>query len=140
MDAMKFDSISEIPPGLWMWKSFAPSEMACKGSGEILIVPEFMDRLQGLRDVFAKPMVVTSGYRSPAHNAAVSSTGLEGPHTTGRAADIGIAGPDAFLLLKLAVTFGFTGIGVSQKGQHGARFLHLDDIPDKTIRPRIWSY
>ena len=47
---------------------------------------------------------------------------------------------NAYNLLKIAFTVGFTGIGVNQKG--GARFLHLDTIDNSPNRPRptIWSY
>lgn len=135
-----FASAGEVPANLWPWKSFTPAELACNGSGRLVLVPEFLERLQGMRDAFGRPMVISSGYRSPAHNAAVSATGEDGPHTTGRAVDVRISGPDAYLLLKLALMFGFTGIGISQKGEHGARFLHLDDIPDPAMRPRVWSY
>jgi hypothetical protein len=35
---------------------------------------------------------------------------------------------------------GFSGIGVSQKGD--SRFIHLDDLEDSNERPRpwVWSY
>lgn len=124
----------------WRWPHFTPDELRCKGTGELVVVGRFLDRLERLRDRFGKPMVITSGYRSPAYNAQVSTTGTEGPHTTGRAVDVAIAGVDAFDVVRLAVAMGFTGIGVSQRGDRGGRFIHLDDIEDWTTRPRIWSY
>lgn len=124
----------------WPYKYFARAEMACRGSGECRMDPAFMARLERLRLVFGKPMPISSGYRSPAHNAAVSTTGETGPHTTGRAADILVRGADALTLIGLATDLGFTGIGVSQKGP--SRFIHLDDLPDAPGQPRptIWSY
>jgi hypothetical protein len=125
----------------WRWPNFTPAEFACRGSGKLLIVPAFMDRLQRLRNTFAKPMPITSGYRSPEHNRAVSSTGYNGPHTTGRAVDIRIAGEAADKLFDLAKPHGFTGRGIRQHGDWSGRFLHLDDLTaPEHPRPRIWSY
>jgi uncharacterized protein YcbK (DUF882 family) len=101
---------------------------------------EFMDRLEALRNQIGKPMVLSSAYRCPVHNAAVSGTGDNGPHTTGRAVDVLIRGTEALRLVAKAIELGFTGIGVKQKG--GARFIHLDDLHPKIGGPRpwIWSY
>jgi hypothetical protein len=52
---------------------------------------------------------------------------------------VAVAGADAIRLLVLAAEFGFTGIGVQQKGE--GRFIHLDDVPGTLLpRPAIWSY
>lgn len=100
-----------------------------------------MGRLELMRTEAAFPFVVTSGFRCPEYNAKVSSTGLDGPHTTGLAVDLAVRGSHAFLLTKLAIKHGMTGIGVSQKGD--GRFLHFDSIQPgdkKHLRPWIWSY
>lgn len=99
--------------------------------------PEFMAMLQAVRSKSRIPMQITSGYRCPEHNAAVSTTGRSGPHTTGKAADIACHGGDAYRILKFALAGGFTGIGVQQQG--GGRFLHLDSLRG-AMRPWIWSY
>ena len=135
-----FQSWREVPDGFWPWTNFRPEEFACKADDSLIVEPEFMDRLQGLRHRVGLPFIVTSGYRTPAYNARVSpTTGLTGPHTTGRAVDIRIAGPAVYDILKAAMMFGFTGIGLKQHDPHDGRFLHLDDlVGDK--RPRIWTY
>jgi uncharacterized protein YcbK (DUF882 family) len=104
--------------------------------------PAFMDRLQRLRRAFRQPMVITSGYRCPDYNARISSTGRDGPHTTGRAVDVHVVGGDALDLLVMAREQGFTGIGVQQRGPHDGRYLHLDDLSDRQAGPRpwLWSY
>jgi zinc D-Ala-D-Ala carboxypeptidase len=121
---------------------FKAKEFDCKHCGANRMNHVFLDRVDMLRDTYQFPLIVSSGYRCPEHNAAVSSTGLTGPHTTGRAVDLLIARGEAFKLLRLAMEprFGFTGIGVNQKG--GARFIHLDDLPNAPGQPRptIWSY
>lgn len=131
------NNLQDIQEKDWRWPHFSRSEMACRGNGECRMDPDFMDRLEDIREDFGRPMLVTSGYRSPEHNAKVSYTGHTGPHTTGRAADIAVDGEDAYTLLKLALAHGITGIGVSQKGAD--RLLHLDMVKND-LRPRIWSY
>lgn len=122
---------------------FAPDEMRCRcGCARAEMDGAFMARLQHLRDRLG-PLSVSSGYRCPAHNMRVSSTGPDGPHTTGRAADIRVSGARAHELAVLALAEGITGLGVRQAGPHGARFLHIDILtPDEAggLRPRIWSY
>jgi zinc D-Ala-D-Ala carboxypeptidase len=106
------------------------------------MVREFVEALDILRGEFGRPLRVTSGYRCPKHNAAESTTGLDGPHTTGRAVDLAVCGQEAFALVKLAAARGFTGIGVKQHGPMHKRFVHLDNLPAAAARarPRIWTY
>lgn len=137
-----FDRWQDVPAAIWRWPNFSPQELACKGSGSILIVPETLDRLQMLRDQVG-PLAVSSGYRSPAHNNAVSRTGHDGPHTTGRAFDLKVSHGTSFEVLAIAPGLGFTGIGVRQKGPRAGRFIHLDDLGNedtKGPRPTVWSY
>lgn len=101
---------------------------------------DFVARLDALRDSYGLPMTVTSGYRCPVHNQRVSTTGAAGPHTTGKAVDIAVSGRNAYALLRLAYEYGFTGIGINQKG--ASRFVHLDTLTDAAGQPRpwVWSY
>jgi len=126
------------------WPHFSAAELACQcGCGRHEMEDSFLTDLEKLRTAFGKPMVVTSAFRCPTHNAQASQTGLSGPHTTGKAVDIKIAGADAHRLLTLALQQGcFTGIGISQAGSHNTRFIHLDTIEPGPGRPRptIWSY
>ena len=139
MTATAFQSWREVPDSFWHWANFRPEEFACKADGSLVVVPEFMDRLQRLRYDMNWPFVIVSGYRTPAYNTSVSNTGPDGPHTTGRAVDIRVAGARAYELIGAAHDHSFTGIGVKQHGPWERRFLHLDDLQgDK--RPRIWTY
>ncbi len=125
------------------WKYFKESEFACRHCGRNEIDWVFVEKLDQLRAVYGAPLVVTSGYRCPDHNRAVSSTGATGPHTTGRAVDLNISRAPLMELLEIALTSGhFTGVGLNQKGPNPNRFLHLDDLPDSKGQPRptIWTY
>ena len=117
-----------------VYKHFTRGEFACKcGCGRADMQPLFLGRLQALRMIWGKPMIITSGYRCPDHPVEKAKAS-PGTHAQGIAADIGVSGADAVTLLRLALDANFTGIGVQQKGN--GRFLHLD------IRehPAIWSY
>ncbi len=130
---------TDLDPATWPWGHSSAKEMACRASGALVVDTGLMEALEALRAAVGRPLPVTSGYRSPAHNAAVSETGLAGPHTTGLAVDLGVSGDLAFAVVKAALILGFTGIGVSQRGPFEKRFVHLDRLTAGP-RPAIWSY
>ena len=119
------------------YPNFSEEEFACSHTGEVKMLPEFMARLQRLRTAYGKPMVITSGYRSPEHPLEADKK-KPGVHTLGCAADVAVHGQDAYLLVKHALECGFTGIGVSQRPGK-PRFIHLDLLQEEP-RPNIWSY
>ena len=122
-----------------MTPHFSRAELACRCGCGMLPAKDFIEKLEAIRVVYEKPMKVNSAARCPEHNAKVSGTGRTGPHTTGRAIDIGVSGNDAHELLRIAMRVGyFTGIGVNQKGN--ARFIHLDDLPNAPGQPRPWCW
>ena len=124
------------------WPHFNKTELQCHcGCGVMGMAPDFMSGLEKLRISYGLPLTITSGYRCPQHNSAVSHTGEHGPHTTGRAVDICIEGGEALRLLQLAQAQGFKRIGVSQNGAHGSRFIHLDTCTNPDYpSPALWSY
>lgn len=123
------------------WRHFRLEEFACNCCGANEISTAFVNELDGLREALGFPLIITSGYRCPTHNERVSTTGRNGPHTTGKAADIKVHGKQAHELVQFAMQYGFTGIGVKQRGDWSRRFIHLDilESPDR-FRPTIWSY
>ena len=123
-----------------MTPHFTNTELACKCGCGLLPDPGFMLKVESLRLRAGFPLPVTSAARCPKYNRAVSSTGDDGPHTTRRAIDLGISRQQAYIVMREALQLGFTGIGFQQKG--GARFLHLDDLPNAPGQPRptVWSY
>ena len=123
------------------WPYFNHSELACKGSDKCEMSDEFMQKIIAVREEFDKPMIITSGYRSPSYNESIGGAEYS-PHMYGRAVDVQVYGQDALVLLKTALKHGLTGVGVKQHGEANSRFIHLDDMEasDMHFRPWIWSY
>ena len=96
---------------------------------------EFMRMLQGLRDQMQGPLRVSSGRRCDHHNDRVSTAKNKknAVYNLGQASNILISGERAMLLFEKARKVGFSGIGLSQKGNHSSRFLHLDTLPRKAL-------
>tara|TARA_Y100001937_G_C7067876_1_gene306923 strand:- start:673 stop:1050 length:378 start_codon:yes stop_codon:yes gene_type:complete len=123
------------------WKNFKLEEFACRHCGENNISHELINKLQGLRTELGFPFVITSGYRCKNHDAEKNKP-FPGTHNSGIAVDILCKSEEAFKIVTNASKHGFTGIGVSQKGKLGSRFIHLDIGTKKggKLRPTIWSY
>jgi hypothetical protein len=97
--------------------------------------PQFMERLEALREAWGKPLVITSAYRCGNHpvERAKMGTRIPGEHTMGRAVDVAmLQGEDRTQFVRLALNLGFKRIGI------GASFIHLGGSADHT--PAIWSY
>lgn len=132
------------------WSFFKAKELACKcgncNGGNMNTF--FMKRLITVRENLGFPLIVSSAYRCPGHNAEVSDTGSEGPHTTGRAVDIQIYGYKALQLIQAAYRYGILGpnhggLGINQHGAPQKRFIHLDDLNMQDgfkTRPWVWTY
>ena len=108
--------------------NFSVNEMACRcGCGTAEMDPEFMRMLQELRDQMQGPLRVSSGRRCDHHNDRVSTAKNKknGVHTLGQASDILISGEWTMLLFEKARQLGFSGIGISLRGHHRDRFVHL---------------
>jgi len=123
------------------WVYFTEQELACKGTDECDMHPEFMEKLIAVREDYNEPMIITSGYRHLAYNDTIGGA-KNSPHLYGRAVDVKVVGGDALELIGAALRHGMTGIGVKQRGDHDRRFIHLDDMPQSDTHPRpwIWSY
>jgi len=123
------------------WQYFTIEELTCHcGCGKMDMDEGFMRKIVSLRRSLGFPFPVSSGFRCPEHNNNVSGSGLNGPHTTGHAMDIEIAGEEALDIISNATDFHMTGVGIKQHGDK--RFIHLDDLKGGPTRPRpwVWSY
>ena len=116
--------------------NFSRAEMRCKCGNcrEDEMDEEFMRMLQELRNELG-PLRISSGRRCEEHNR--NSGGYpKSAHLQGQGSDIQIYGPRALAVVEKARKLGFSGIGISQKGEHKNRFIHIDTLP----RTAIWSY
>ncbi|WP_409434022.1 D-Ala-D-Ala carboxypeptidase family metallohydrolase [Litorimonas sp. RW-G-Af-16] len=102
----------------WIWPNFTRIEMACRHCGIGYPWPEFMDRLQSMRDRVGRPLRITSAHRCPLHNARVG--GAPFSQHLRLAADISTVGHDRAKLHEAAKRAGFTGFGFY------LTFLHID--------------
>jgi zinc D-Ala-D-Ala carboxypeptidase len=119
----------DVPATRWRWKNFSPAEIACRGSGSLRLHEDALDRLQALRDALAKPLIVRSAYRSPAHNKKVGGA-PQSKHLEGTAFDIAMANHDPVAFEAAARAVGFLGFGFYPR----SGFIHIDLGP-----ARIWG-
>ncbi len=107
------------------------SEFDCKETGENHMKPEYLVKLDELREYCGFPFVITSGYRSLSHPLEAIKE-IPGTHAQGIAADIKITNSaHRYSLIKAALEYGFTGIGVA------GDFIHLDI---RGSLPVMWTY
>ena len=100
---------------------FQAGEFACSCCGLVLVHPELVRKLEGLRFAVGAPVNVTSGYRCAGCNKAVG--GAENSyHLFGMAADIWVKGISTRQLAAAAENTGFDGIGIYEV----QGFLHVD--------------
>jgi uncharacterized protein YcbK (DUF882 family) len=95
-----------------------------------------MDLLQQARNDLG-PLSITSGYRCSEHNNNISSTGPNGPHTTGKALDISVK--DSKHRKELITYFApkVPGLGIAKS------FIHIDILTAEDgfeMRPNSWVY
>lgn len=126
---MQYAHFSEVNLKNWRWESFSPREIACKGTGKLLVNEEALDRLQDLRNVLGKPLILTSAYRSPEHNKRVGGA-KRSKHMEGIAFDVRMDNHDPQTFEAAARAVGFTGFGYYPK----SGFMHID-----TAEARSWG-
>ena len=117
------------------WKNFKLEEFKCSCCGLIDINSDLLDLLQTAREVVG-PLQITSAYRCPEHNNNVSSTGLSGPHTTGKSVDIHVSNSQHRKQLIDYFTNKVTGLGIAKT------FIHIDILTSDEVphRPNCWIY
>lgn len=101
-------------------KNFKLYEFECKDGGHLVKVSsELVDKLQQLRNMIGKPIIINSAYRTPSHNKVVGGN-PNSLHLQGKAADIRVNGISPKKLADYAEKVGFGGIGIY------STFVHLD--------------
>ena len=112
-------------------KYFRIEEFDCQETGNNRMNPEFLEKVDELRELCGFPLVVTSGYRDPNHSIEIAKA-QPGTHAQGIAADLRVE--DAhhrYILLTTAFNMGFSGIGVAKT------FIHVDT---RDTLPLVWTY
>ena len=109
------------PPVGRLQQHFRAEELACPCGtcGRLVVHWALVELLQRMRWRLGRPLLVTSGYRCPAHNAAVGGT-PSSLHLCGMAADLQCTGLTPEMLAHVAVECGAGGTG------RYPRHLHVD--------------
>jgi len=102
-------------------------EFACHdGSDTILIADELVAVLQAIRDHFASPLRITSGYRTPAYNRKCGGV-AKSQHTLGTAADINIDGEEPLTVFRAINNGWVPGVDQDKLGLGLYKgFVHVD--------------
>ena len=116
------------------WKYFKYDDFKCKHCDANQMDENVIDQLDAMREECGFPFIINSGYRCPEHNAAVSKTGLNGPHTTGKAVDIRVtSGRQRWMIMYSALIRGLTRFGIAKT------FVHIDWTRE-TDQKVVWTY
>ena len=122
----------DVPKAAWRWPNFSPAEIACRGTGKLLVNEAALDKLQALRQRLGKPLIVRSAYRSPEHNRAVGGAKAS-KHMEGIAFDIAMANHDPEAFEAAARAVGFQGFGFYPR----SGFMHIDLGPARSWGERF---
>lgn len=101
------DGARQLAPG------FKVREFRCRDGSDVVMIDEsLVVLLQCIREHFGKPITITSGYRTAAHNAAVGGA-KSSQHLLGRAADIQVQDTDPLAVAAYAESLmpGWGGVG-----------------------------
>ncbi len=113
---------------------FEVREFACRdGSDPVFVDTRLVQVLQSIRDHFGKPVVITSAYRTAAHNKAVGGAAYS-QHCYGRAADIRVTGVTVERLAAYAETLLPDTGGIGRYPVRSGRptgWVHVDTRAEK---------
>jgi uncharacterized protein YcbK (DUF882 family) len=127
--SLKKDGARQLSP------AFKAREFRCRdGSDAIMIDQTLVVLLQAIREHFNKPITITSGYRTAAHNAVVGGA-KSSQHLLGRAADIQVAGVSVEAVAAYAESLmpDWGGVGrYPVKAGRAKGWVHVDTRPNKS--------
>lgn len=135
-DIIKADHWRKVNSSVWPSKNFTPRELASKGNGAVRTHTSSLMKLQALRDLWGRPMVINSGYRDPAYNRKVGGA-VRSQHKEGKAFDISVRGlthQEKRQLVGYAYQVGFTAFGGYNT------FLHVDDRDGAARWGQSWAH
>lgn len=120
------EPVETLPPGQ-LSKHFHEREFRCKGTGTLPpkgMDPNLIRALEAIRTHYGRPVTITSGYRSPSHNAAVGGAS-NSQHVLGTAADFVVQGVSPAEVFKLLDPTHPGGLG------RYSNFTHIDVRPNR---------
>ena len=127
--SLKTDGAKKLSP------AFTVREFRCRDGTDTIMVDEALTvLLQALREHFGKPITITSGYRTAAHNTAVGGS-KSSQHLLGRAADIQVADTDPLAVAAYAESLMPTWGGVGRypvKAGRAKGWVHVDTRANKS--------
>jgi len=99
-------------------KNFDSSEFTCGcGCQKEKVSLKLVDKLQDLRDLVGKPIIITSGYRCKAYNKHIGGA-VNSPHLTGEGADLQVKDMTPVALAELANRIHYIRIGIYPSHTH----------------------
>lgn len=122
-----FRHFRDMPATLWPWQNFSPAEIACRGTGQLKLHPEAMDKLQALRDRLGRPLIIRFAFRSPGHNRAVVGAKAS-KQIVGTAFNIAMSNHDPVEFEAAAREVGFLGFGTYPR----SGFMRIDLGPTRS--------
>ena len=127
--SLKADGSRRLAP------SFTVREFRCRDGSDVVMIDESLVMLlQCIREHFGKPITITSGYRTAAHNAAVGGA-KSSQHLLGRAADIQVADTTVEAVAAYAESLmpDWGGVGrYPVKAGRTKGWVHVDTRPNKS--------
>ena len=112
-------------------KNFSESELTCSCCGQSGVQQWALDKLQAIRDEYAKGMTITSSYRCANHPNERTKV-KTGTHNQGIAFAVYVSnGAQRYELVSLAIKHGANGIGVEKN------FIHIDFRNTTRV---VWVY
>ena len=124
-------------------KNFSRLEVQCPwGCGANLINPFLIEKLQKVRNIIGRPIIITSGVRCEFYNASLKNSSMNSSHIPdsyglGQAVDISCTtSKHRYELIQVAQKF-FNRVGISG-GSYGG-FVHLD-VDRSKVQEVLWTY
>lgn len=116
-----FEHYTDAPTAFWRWKNFTPKELACRGTGQLMVDEYSLDCLQALRDQLGQPVYLNSAYRSEYWNARVGGA-KQSQHLKAKAFDCRMSNHDPYAFQAAAEACGFSSFGHYPE----QNFMHID--------------
>ena len=127
--SLKADGSRRLAP------SFTVREFRCRDGSDVVMIDEsLVVLLQCIREHFGKPITITSGYRTAAHNKSVGGA-KSSQHLLGKAADIQVADTTVEAVAAYAESLmpDWGGVGrYPVKAGRTKGWVHVDTRPNKS--------